>query len=571
MVRAGGNERELLLTDANDDGFANDPRVIAVAAVRKNGRACSYSSPGACLLVAAPSGDILDLDEDGFPETPDPDAPDVLSTDRTGVDGYNTNEDETGDYAGFNGTSASAPQVAGVAALIIGANPNVTVRDVQQILLLSARHYDLDDPAARLNGAGLRVSHNVGFGIPDAGFAVEMARNWSNRPPVTRLSFTNQARQNIPDDGLRLICTGEDLPERLTSIRCLPSSGPHPDEPTPVLPIVYLGQANEEITESLQGKAALIERGTSYFWEKIERAARAGAAFAVVYNNVGTTEIQPMGGTVFVPIPAVSIGKDDGEALREILASQPEVSAQLRVSSAVFHFAVTNTLSCEHVGLRLKTTHSRRSDVRVTLVSPMGTRSILQAINRDGSRGPTDWTFWSCQHFYESSSGEWRLEVSDERNTTIRTFPSGSIAATGAVTYAQLILTGVAIEDGDADGLDDAWESKWYADLGMGPKDDPDQDGFSNAREQVLGTDPTFDQRRFVLDVTALKPGYWRFSWPAGPGKQYTLQSNIDLQPNFQDSGTAPAQFPVSELVIPAPSAGNHFYRLRSDSVTPDP
>jgi len=64
---------------------------------------------------------------------------------------------------GFKGTSGSAPQIAGVVALVLGANPNLYVRDVRQILLLSARHFDLADPDLQTNGAGLRVSHNLGF------------------------------------------------------------------------------------------------------------------------------------------------------------------------------------------------------------------------------------------------------------------------------------------------------------------------------------------------------------------------------------------------------------------------
>ncbi len=64
IVRAGGNNREEL-TNSDDDGYAADPRTIAVAAVRADGRATSYSSPGANLLVGAPSGDpISNTEED---------------------------------------------------------------------------------------------------------------------------------------------------------------------------------------------------------------------------------------------------------------------------------------------------------------------------------------------------------------------------------------------------------------------------------------------------------------------------------------------------------------------------
>ena len=39
----------------------------------------------------------------------------------------------------FNGTSASAPMVCGVIALMLQANPNLTYRDVQEILVRSSR------------------------------------------------------------------------------------------------------------------------------------------------------------------------------------------------------------------------------------------------------------------------------------------------------------------------------------------------------------------------------------------------------------------------------------------------
>lgn len=561
LVRAGGNEREDL-TNANDDGFANDPRVIAVAAVRKDGRACTYSSPGACVLVAAPSGDVADTDADGVPDAEDPNAPDVLTTDRTGTAGQNASS-VTGDYAGFNGTSASSPQIAGVAALILGANPNLTYRDVQQILIHSSRHFDFDDPGVRLNGAGFRVSHNVGFGVPDAGFAVRLARSWPNRPPAKSVSQTNTERQDIPDDALRLVCAAPNIPGALTAIRCLPSLGVHPDEPTVTLPIVYVGLANEELSQDLHGKGALIQRGGSFFADKIARAARAGAAFAIIFNNTGTTEIQPMGGTTFVPIPAISIGRNDGQALRDFIATHADTTAKLQVTPAVYRFNVSDALVSEHVGVRLKTTHPRRSDLRVTLVSPMGTRSVLQAINGDNSAGPRDWTYWSVQHFYESSAGEWRLEVSDERNTTIRVSSSATTPAAGAVTYAQLIVRGVPITDRDRDGLDDGWEMDRFGHLNDGPKDDPDEDGYHNAREQVMGTHPSQANAEFKLEFDALNASFWRLSWPGREGEEYTLETATDFGQPFSDLSTVKGRFPITEFVLPTPVDETRFFRVR--------
>ncbi len=561
MVRAGGNSRDESV-NVNDDGYANDPRVIAVAAVRKDGRACSFSNPGACLLVAAPSGDVLDTDGDGEVDAYDPSAPNVYTTDRTGTLGYISGTDEAASYTGFNGTSASSPQIAGIAALILSANTNLSCRDVQQILIQSARHYDLADPDLRTNGAGLRFSHNQGFGVPDAGFAVELARRWTNRPTPQRITAQSTAVQSIPDDSLRVVCAATGISNFLTSVRCLPSLGPHPDNGTLALPLVYVGQANEELTVNLTNKAALIQRGTSYFVDKIARAARAGAAFAVIFNNTGTSEIQAMGGTDYVPIPAVSIGCTNGEALRDFVAANAETTAQLQLTPATYRFTVGNTLLCEHVGVRLRTTHTSRADVRVTLVSPMGSRSVLQAINTDSSSGPADWTYWTTQHFYESSAGEWRVEVGDERNTTIRVSPSRTVAATGSVTYMQLLVDGVALVDSDHDGLDDGWETRGLGSLSYGPEDDPDGDGFSNAREQILATNPATSDAAFKLDLGALKTGYWRLSWPAAEGAAYTVFSRPSLSLSWAALTNLAGRFPISEFVV-KPSAAAGFYTVR--------
>lgn len=557
MVRAGGNERQSSV-NVNDDGYANDPRGIAVAAVRRDGRACSFSTPGACLLVSAPSGDYLDVNSDGVPDREDPASPGVLTTDRTGDSGYTAGTDDRAGYAGFFGTSAASPEVAGVVALLLSVNTNLTYLDVQHLLVQSARHYDFADPDLRTNGAGLRFSHNQGFGVPDAGFAVQLARGWSNRPARQRVTLQSTAAQAIPDDALRVLCAGAGLSNALSSIRCLPSMGPHPDAPTATLPLVYVGQANEELAVDLHGKAALIQRGTSLFYEKIQRAARAGAAFAIIFNNTGTIAIQRMGMTDYVPIPAVSIGQSDGEALRDFIATHPATTARLQLTPAVYTLALTNTLTCEHVGVRLQTTHTNRSDVRITLVSPMGTRSVLQALNEDSSAGPEDWTYWSTQHFYESSAGTWRLEVSDEMATTINNVP-----ATGSVTFAELIVDGVPITDTDRDGLDDGWERHWLGGLGYGPKDDPDGDGFNNAREQVVGTDPLKPNAALNLDFTQWKPGYWRLSWPANAGVNYSVLSGGGMGgQSWTPLMTVTGSWPVAEAVIPATNSAR-FFRVR--------
>src|SRR5438094_4781536 len=505
MLRSGGNFRTRG-GNADDDGDLSDPRVIVVGAVRVDGRAASYSEPGACVLVAAPGG------EKGFG---------LFTTDLLGTNGANQvlflppNEDLSDyvfDYLGFSGTSASAPLVSGVVALMLSANPNLTYRDAQHILILASRHLDLADPDVVTNGAGFRISHNVGFGVPDAGQAVSLARGWSNRPPASRVTLTATNPAAIPDDGLRLLISGNGVPSNLASIRTLPGTGPHADTPTAMLPLVDVGLATNTLAVNLTNKAALIERGTNSFAEKIDFAAQAGAAFAVVYNFAtnasgsgppGGEQLIPMGGTDFTRIPAVFIARSDGEALKNLFATNSSALAQIHLQTTNYLFAVTNTLVCEHVAVRVQSDHPLRGDLRITLLSPQGTRSVLQRFNSDTNAGPVDWIYYSTHHFFESSAGTWTLALSDEFQ-----------GATGSVQLAGLIVKGVAISDSDHDGLDDGWELERLGKLDYGPQEDPDGDGYSNAREQVMGTDPLAADVPFQLDFSPWNKKLARLSWP---------------------------------------------------------
>ncbi len=147
-VWAGGNGGAAD-DNCNYDGYANHPLTIAIGAVGDNGVRSYYSEMCAALLVAAPSSG----GQRG-----------ITTCDLMGSAGYSA----TDCYDRFGGTSSAAPLVAGVVALMLGANKNLGWKDVQYILMTTASRVDPNDPDWVKNGAGRWVNHKYGYGLIDA-------------------------------------------------------------------------------------------------------------------------------------------------------------------------------------------------------------------------------------------------------------------------------------------------------------------------------------------------------------------------------------------------------------------
>lgn len=85
-----------------------------------------------------------------------------------------------------SGTSAAAPEAAGVYALALEANPNLTWRDIQHLTVLTSKRNSLYDGKNRfhwnVNGVGLEFNHLFGYGVLDAGAMVSMAKDWKTVP-----------------------------------------------------------------------------------------------------------------------------------------------------------------------------------------------------------------------------------------------------------------------------------------------------------------------------------------------------------------------------------------------------
>jgi len=145
---------QISVTGVDHDGFYNNV----------DGTVTGYPETGPSVFVAAPTGSVAYAIKDDFEIGSGLLTTDLTGAPSSGLGGFNippdaaTGEEYDRDFfaddsytSRFNGTSASAPLVAGVVALMLEADPNLSYRDVQEILLKSARQ-------------------NAPLGVPQTGF-----------------------------------------------------------------------------------------------------------------------------------------------------------------------------------------------------------------------------------------------------------------------------------------------------------------------------------------------------------------------------------------------------------------
>lgn len=415
-VWAGGNGRTYG-DNVNFDGYANRPETVAVGAIDDMATQAWYSEPGACLLVSAPSSG----GSSGIVSS-DPSGPAGLSTGRC--------------TRSFGGTSAAAPAVAGVVALMLQAAPDLRWRDVQHILVHSAQPIALGDrrePWTRTADETLMHSHGYGFGLLNATTAVLLSSRWRPIDPKEALAYSTpilqgqdtwdrnhaQAQRQVPqpDAGTHDRAGGVDTTgyhdpgapyahgsaEKEQEARAEEKEqGEERVDGEPLAGEEEKEKSPEELNaeQNAEDLKKVVFFGTRYIAKKavdVVKTMQAVSEEARLVREEAQRELQPNrvrilahhGGVAVPPgfsahfewewpAPWPNMGKDD----------DPEI------------------VSLEHVALRLEArTPADRGMLRIWLCSPSGTCSLMAPAPRENDKHKAvsgqGWQFWTVRHWNE--------------------------------------------------------------------------------------------------------------------------------------------------------------------------
>nr|XP_045719410.1 proprotein convertase subtilisin/kexin type 4 isoform X2 [Mirounga angustirostris] len=164
FVWASGNGG-LHYDNCNCDGYTNSIHTLSVGSTTRQGHVPWYSEACASTLTTTYSSGVAA-------------DPQIVTTDLH----HQCTDKHTG-------TSASAPLAAGMIALALEANPFLTWRDMQHLVVRASRPAQLQAEDWRTNGVGRQVSHHYGYGLLDARLLVDTARTWLPTRPQQKCAI----------------------------------------------------------------------------------------------------------------------------------------------------------------------------------------------------------------------------------------------------------------------------------------------------------------------------------------------------------------------------------------------
>jgi subtilisin family serine protease len=197
---------------------------IIVGAINADGVHSNYSTTGSSLWISAPGGEYgfnsSVASVSGLADPTDALKPAIVTTALAGCansaygpptypnginplnsQGANPLASQCQYTADMNGTSSATPNVSATIALMLEANPSLTVRDIKYILAKTAKHVDPNfagvastavisgntivlEQGWTTNAAGYSFSNRYGFGAVDTTAAVTMAKSYTAYLPA---------------------------------------------------------------------------------------------------------------------------------------------------------------------------------------------------------------------------------------------------------------------------------------------------------------------------------------------------------------------------------------------------
>lgn len=375
---------------------------IVVGSSGANGNASSYSTRGPNVLLNAPGGAA-------YSKLVRPELHAIVTTDLAGkIRGYDANipylsdtshfrvqGNENYDYTNLmNGTSAAAPIVSGVVALMLEANPSLTWRDVRYILAKSAFRNDANDSSWVKNGAGHWYSTTYGFGRVDAAQAVTMSKNFVSlggfhkMKSIKSSSYTTSTTSSSAKATIKI---NEDINIEHVAIR---------------LTLDLNSSTTQYVTQTFNGSgdsttsAIALTKGKNIF--------NVSSVFDSNTSIKGTTDVKmiedKLTATTYTDIATLTTDKPD--AVKKVIDIGKKGNYKLKIDSNATSWSI-------EVQSPIANTLAR--NVNITLTSPSGTVSTLVSAPNALSENDTytNTRLSSIQFLDEKSSGEWKVEVKD--------------------------------------------------------------------------------------------------------------------------------------------------------------
>ncbi len=407
------------------DGFATHPDVIAVSACTSIGTKSFYSSWGNEISVCAPSnnghpgtveGPTFPFVRGSFPGRG------IVTTDRVGPSGYDAS-DFTFD---FGGTSSACPLAAGVAGLILSANPELTAAEGREILESTTDKIvdpSTDPQLGFANGDYDENGHSLWFGFGKVNAfkavtkALAMGNGGGNSGEVdpSEIAVSSSPNLAIPDNnrnGIQDTITVSEQGRLQKVIVNVKITHSYIGDLVVVLispsgKSIPLHNRNGGSADNLQGQYDLLS------------VPGLGDLAGDFIQGEWTIQVQDLArldtgvldswGLEFTAAPAevLVVGEEPGEVIPD--ADPSGLTRQLNVAQSG---------KVKAIKVAVDITHTYASDLVISLTAPTGTTTVLH--NREGGSSDNIQRVYSKDNNRDflqltglEAAGDWSLTVQD--------------------------------------------------------------------------------------------------------------------------------------------------------------